>query len=53
MIIVGESRPTAHFGPCAWNSKEFEKITDDEGGMSAVRNLGKRVAEVARLVART
>jgi len=51
MIIVGESRPTAHFGPCAWNSKGFEKITDDEVGMSAVKNLGKRVAEVARLVA--
>ena len=53
MIIVGESRPTAHFGPCAWNSKEFNKITDDEVGMSAVKNLGKRVAEVARLVAGT
>jgi len=52
MIVVGESRPTAHFGPGVWNSKEFEKITDDEVGMAAVKNLGRRVAEVARLVVR-
>lgn len=52
MIVVGESRPTAHFGPGVWNSKEFEKITDDEIGMSAVENLGRRVAEVAKLVSR-
>ena len=50
MIVVGESRPTAHFGPGVWNSKEFEKITDDEVGMAAVENLGRRVAEVAKLV---
>lgn len=50
MIIVGESRPSAHFGPAAWNSREFENITDDEVGMAAVKNLGRRVAEVARLV---
>jgi multimeric flavodoxin WrbA len=51
MIVVGESRPTAHFGPCAWNKKGQKKITDDEVGMAAVKNLGRRVAEVARLVA--
>jgi hypothetical protein len=50
MIVVGESRPSSHFGPCVWNSKDFEKITDDEVGMSTVKNLGRRVAEVARLL---
>ena len=50
MIVVGESRPSSHFGPGVWNKKDFAKITDDEVGMSAVRNLGRRVAEVALLV---
>ncbi len=53
MIIVGESRPTAHFGPCVWNSREFEGVTDDEVGMTATRNLGRRVAQVALMVARS
>jgi multimeric flavodoxin WrbA len=51
MIVVGESRPTAHFGPGIWNNRDFEKITDDEVGMAATRNLGKRVAEVALTMA--
>ncbi len=51
MIIVGESRPTAHFGPGAWNNKQFEGITHDEVGMSAVKNLGRRVARVALMIA--
>jgi multimeric flavodoxin WrbA len=51
LIIVGESRPSAHFGPGVWNNKDFARITDDEVGMSAVKNLGRRVAEVARIVA--
>ncbi len=34
-----------------WNNKEFAKITDDQVGMAAVRNLGRHVAEVALLVA--
>lgn len=50
MIVVGESRPTAHFGPGVWNSQEFKDITDDAVGMAAVRNLGRRVAQVAQLV---
>ena len=45
MIVVGENRPTAHFGPGVWNQRELEKITDDEPGMAAVQNLGKRVAQ--------
>ncbi len=50
MIIVGESRPTAHSGPCVWSNREFENVTDDEVGMGATRNLGRRVAEVALIV---
>jgi multimeric flavodoxin WrbA len=53
MIVVGESRPTAHFGPGVWNNREFENVTDDEVGMAAARNLGRRVAEVALMIARS
>jgi multimeric flavodoxin WrbA len=51
MIIVGESRPTAHAGPGIWNRKGQEEITDDELGMSTARNLGQRVGQVALMVA--
>ena len=51
MIVVGESRPSAHFGPGVWNNKQFEEVTDDEVGMSAVQNLGRRVGQVALMVA--
>lgn len=51
LIIVGEGRPTAHFGPGVWNNKEFKSITDDEVGMAAVANLGRHVAEVALMLA--
>ena len=50
MIIVGESRPTAHYGPAVWNKSGLKSITDDEVGMKAVANLGRRVFEVAQLV---
>lgn len=52
MIVVGETRPTAHFGPAAWANKAFGEVTKDEVGMAAVKNLGRRVAEIARLLAR-
>jgi multimeric flavodoxin WrbA len=51
MIVVGESRPTAHFGPGVWSGGEFKSVTDDEVGMNATRNLGRRVAQVALMVA--
>jgi len=52
MVVVGESRPTAHSGGTLWNNWK-DDITQDEVGMATVRNLGKRVAEVAlRLAAR-
>jgi len=50
MIIVGESRPTAHYGPAVWNKKGLKSVTDDTVGMKAVANLGRRVSEVAQLV---
>jgi multimeric flavodoxin WrbA len=52
MIVVGESRPTAHFGPGVWNNKSFDGVTNDEVGMGAVKNLGRRVARVAQMVAK-
>ncbi len=52
MIIVGDGRPTAHRGATVWNSKAFDgDVTKDEPGMDAVKNLGRRVAEVARRIA--
>jgi multimeric flavodoxin WrbA len=50
MIIVGESRPSAHFGPGVWNRND--DVSKDDVGLAAVKNLGRRVAEVARLVRR-
>jgi multimeric flavodoxin WrbA len=50
MIVVGETRPTAHFGPVVWNNSEFGQVTGDQVGMAAVRNLGRRVADIACLV---
>jgi multimeric flavodoxin WrbA len=50
MIIVGDGRPTGHFGGVVWNSGKGE-VTDVLFGMATVRNLGRRVAEVALLFA--
>ena len=52
MIIVGESRPTAHFGSGVWNNKEFDGAANDEVGIATVQNLGRRVAEVALSVSK-
>jgi multimeric flavodoxin WrbA len=52
MIVVGETRPTAHFGPAAWNTKDFDGIAKDEVGLAAIKNLGRRVADVAKLLAK-
>ena len=46
MVIVGESRPTSHCGGTLWNNWK-DDISQDEVGMATVKNLGKRVAEVA------
>ncbi len=46
MVIVGESRPTSHCGGTLWNNWK-DDISQDEVGMATVKNLGKRMAEVA------
>jgi len=50
MILVGDAPPTAHWGGTVWNIKD--DIAHDEFGISTVKNLGKRVAEVARKLAK-
>ncbi len=46
MIVVGDGRPTAHAGGAVWNPGK-DDISNDEVGLATVRNLGRRVAEVA------
>ena len=46
MVIVGEARPTSHFGGTLWNHWK-DDISKDEDGLATVKNLGKQVAEVA------
>jgi multimeric flavodoxin WrbA len=45
MLIVGDGRPTGHFGARLWNQND--DIRGDEFGISTAKNLGRRVAEVA------
>jgi multimeric flavodoxin WrbA len=49
IIVVGESRPSSHFGPGLWN--QGDNVSQDEVGLKATDNLGRRVAEVALRVA--
>jgi multimeric flavodoxin WrbA len=46
MVVVGEGRPTAHFGATLWSGHP-DGIEKDVFGLETARNLGKRVAEVA------
>lgn len=46
MVIVGDGKPTGHFGATVWNSAN-DDISQDEFGLSTTRNLGRRIAEVA------
>lgn len=46
MIIVGDGKPTAHFGATLLNDGK-DSIDADEFGLATARGLGKRVAEVA------
>lgn len=50
MIIVGDGRPTAHTGATVWNNGN-DDISQDEFGLGTVKNLGRRVAEVAMKMA--
>ncbi len=57
MIVVGDGAPTGHWGGTVWAGADAIKaagdndITHDETGMATVKNLGRRVAEVALLLA--
>jgi multimeric flavodoxin WrbA len=46
MIVVGDGNPTAHTGATVLNDGK-DDISGDEFGLNTVRNLGRRVAEVA------
>jgi len=46
MLVVGDGRPTGHWGATVWNNGK-DDISQDEFGLSTVKNLGRRVAEVA------
>jgi len=46
MLIVGDARPTGHFGATVWNSGD-DDVSGDEFGLKTARNLGRGVAEVA------
>lgn len=46
MLIVGEGRPTGHFGAALWNSGN-DDISGDEFGVKTAKSLGRRVAELA------
>ncbi len=50
LIIVGDGRPTGHFGATLWNPGT-DDISQDEFGLATARNLGRRVAEVALALA--
>jgi len=46
MVLVGDGRPTGHWGATVWNNGK-DNISQDEFGLATVKNLGRRVAEVA------
>jgi multimeric flavodoxin WrbA len=58
MIVLGDARPTGHWGGTAWAGAEAVKkskgadITRDELGMATMKNLGRRVAEMTVRLAR-
>ena len=47
MVCVSDGRPTAHFGAALWSGAEGGLAADKEG-LETARNLGRRVAEMAR-----
>ncbi len=46
MLVVGDGRPTGHFGARLWNDGS-DDISTDEFGVTTAKNLGRHVAEVA------
>lgn len=51
MLIVGDGRPTGHFGATLWNSAN-DDISTDEFGVKTAQNLGRHIAEMALRFAR-
>jgi len=45
LLVIGDGRPSAHFGPVLWN--QGDDISQDEIGLKAADNLGRRVGELA------
>jgi len=50
MILVGTARPSARTGATVWNDPARE-IAKDEYGIGTAKDLGRRVAEVALMIA--
>ncbi|NQT39731.1 MAG: flavodoxin family protein [Planctomycetes bacterium] len=46
MLVVGDGRPTGHFGACLWNDGS-DDVSKDEFGVATAKNLGRHMAEVA------
>jgi len=46
MVVVSDGQPTSHFGGTVWSSHP-DGVAGDTFGLQTVRNLGKRVAELA------
>jgi multimeric flavodoxin WrbA len=53
MIVVGDAPPTGHWGGTVWGGNPAVKsgptpdVARDEEGIATVKNLGRRVAEIA------
>jgi multimeric flavodoxin WrbA len=45
LVVVGDGKPTAHWGGTVWN--QGDDISKDATGLATVRGVGKRVAEMA------
>lgn len=49
MIVVGDKEPTAHYGGTGVGGSP-DACENDEHGINTARNLGKKVAEVVKLI---
>lgn len=47
MVLVGEGRPTGHFGATLWNNGGTDDISGDEFGVKTAQNLGRHIAGLA------
>lgn len=51
MLIIGEGRPSSHWGATLWSKDN--SVAADEFGIGTARSLGRRVAEVALMIHKT